>query len=58
VLEEFWPDLFEAMLGGWMTDETCWPKNRTFAMFREWFEVQMSSIVQDLYLDERLGYIE
>jgi len=27
-------------------------------MFREWFEVQMSSIVHDLYLDEPLEYIE
>ena len=25
---------------------------------REWFEVQMSSIVQDLYLHEPLGYIQ
>ncbi len=58
VLEEFWPDLFEAMLGGWVTDEAHWPKNRTFEMFGEWFEVQMSSIVQDLEPDEPLGYIE
>ncbi len=58
VLEEFWPGLFEAMLEGWVTDEAYWPKNRTFEMFGEWFEVQMSSIVQDLYLDERLEYIE
>jgi len=27
-------------------------------MFLEWFEVQMRSIVQDLYLDETLEYIE
>jgi len=58
VLEECWPGLFEAMLEGWVTDEACWPKNRTFEMFHEWFEVQMSSIVQDLHLDEPLGYIE
>ena len=58
VLEEFWPDLFEAMLGGWVTDEALWPKNRTFEMFHQWFEVQMSSIVQDPYLDERLSYLE
>ena len=56
--EEFWPRLFEAMLGGWVTNEALWPKNRTFEMFREWFEVQMSSIVQDLDLAERLEYAE
>ena len=51
------PDLFESMHEGWVTDEARWPKNRTFEMFREWFEVQMSSIAQDLYLDEPLHYI-
>ena len=58
VLEEFWRGLFDAMLEVWVTDEAYWPKNRTFEMFREWFEVQMSSIVQDLDPDERLGYLE
>ena len=58
VLEEFWPDILEAMLGRWVTDEALWPKNRTFEMFHQWFEVQMSSIVEDLYLDERLSYLD
>jgi len=58
VLEAFWRDLFEAMLEGWVTDESHWPRNRTFEMFREWFEVQMSSIVEDLYLGEALEYLE
>jgi len=58
VLEEFWPVLFEAMLVGWVTDEASWPKNRTFGMFQEWFDVQMSSIVEDLYLGEPLEYLE
>ena len=58
VLKEFWPRLFEAMLAGWVTDEGLWPKDRTFEMFCDWFEVQMSSIVQDLYLDEPLEFIE
>ena len=35
-----------------------WPKNRTLEMFREWFEVQMSSIVEDLYLGEALEYLQ
>ncbi len=58
VLEEFWPCLFETILGGWVTDGALWPKNRTFDMFRQWFEIQMSSIVQDPYLDESLEYSE
>ena len=58
VLRKFWPRLFEAMLEGRVTEEAYWPKDRTFEMFCEWFEVQMSSIVQDLDPDERLEYIE
>ena len=58
VLEEFSPVLFEAMLEGWVTDEASWPKNRTLEMFREWFEVQMSSIVEDLYLGAALEYLQ
>ncbi len=54
VLDEYWPALFEAMLGCWLTDEALWPKNRTRTMFDEWFEIQMCSLVQDLYLDEPL----
>ena len=46
------------MLEGWVTDEACWPKNRTLEMFEEWFEVQMSSIVEDLCLGEALEYLE
>lgn len=58
VLEEFWPVLFEAMLEGWVTDESHWPKTRTFEMFQRWFEVQMISLVQDLHRGEPLHYIE
>ena len=29
-------------------DDALWPKNRTPQMFQEWFEIQMSSMVQDL----------
>ncbi len=54
LLKEFWPGLFEAMLEGWVTDEACWPRNWTFEMFQEWFEIQMTSVVEDLDLDEPL----
>jgi hypothetical protein len=58
VLEEFWPDLFEALLEGWSTDERSWPKNRTFETFQECFEIHISSIVRDLYPGEPLEYID
>jgi hypothetical protein len=57
VLDESWPRLFEAMLEGWVTDEALWPQDRTRAMFDEWFEVQMCSVVQDLDSDEPLELV-
>ncbi len=53
-----WPDLFEAMLECWVRDEEYWPKERSFQMFQTWFEVQLSSIIEDLHPDEPLGYVE
>lgn len=58
ILEDYWPALFEAMLEGWVTEESMWPKKRSFKMFREWFEITMTSTVLDLDLDEPLGYYE
>ena len=57
LLKEFWSGLFEAMLEGWVTDEACWPRNRTFEMFQEWFEIRMTSVVEDLDLDEPLEHL-
>ena len=57
VLKEFWPALFEAMLMGWVTDPSLWPKNRTQGMFEEWFEIQTYGLVDDLYQDEAIEYV-
>ena len=57
VLEETWPGLFEAMLSGWVPDEALWPKERSSEMFREWFDVEMSSVGEDLWPEHRLGYL-
>ena len=54
VLDVFWPAIFEAMLECWVTDEALWPNGRTRAMFDKWFEIQMCSLVQDLYFSEPL----
>ena len=54
ILDDFWPDLFAAMLNCWLTDEQQWPKNRTHQMFGEWFDLQMCPVGEDLHLDEEL----
>ena len=40
--------IFEAELEGWHTVESRWPSNRTFAMFREWFDITLVSCIEDL----------
>jgi len=48
ILAEAYEEIFERELFGWHTDESDWPRNRTFAMFREWFEFEFHSVVEDL----------
>jgi len=40
--------LFENVLLDWYTDESLWPKNRTYEMFCRWFDYSVYSIVLDL----------
>lgn len=48
VLKRIFAEVFERELFGWHTDETAWPKHRTFAMFRQWFQIELHSVVEDL----------
>ena len=48
VLKQIFPEIFERELEGWHTDETEWPKKRTFAMFKQWFHLELHSVVEDL----------
>ena len=40
--------IFEDELYGWHLDERAWPENRTYDMFRDWFDVEFHSCVTDL----------
>ena len=40
--------LFETELEGWCTDESTWPPDRNYKMFREWFELEINTLVVDL----------
>ncbi len=50
--EEWIRDNFELMfqneLQDWDFSGESWPKNRTYELFREWFEIEFHSIVFDL----------
>ena len=48
ILEEIYAEIFESELYGLHTDESRWPQQRDFAMFKEWFEIELNSIVEDL----------
>ena len=48
VLQTVQAAIFENELHGWHTDEMAWPRNRDFAMFKAWFEVEFHSVVEDL----------
>lgn len=40
--------IFKSELFGWHTDEQDWPQNRTFMMFKEWFDYDIISLIFDL----------
>lgn len=44
--------IFEHELGAWCTEPSLWPENRTYAAFKEWFDVEIHSMVMDLGRDE------
>lgn len=39
---------FEHWLSGWSTDPAQWPQRRTRRMFREWFDVRIHTMVEDV----------
>ncbi|HEU4472993.1 MAG TPA: hypothetical protein VFR58_17990 [Flavisolibacter sp.] len=40
--------LFERELESWSTDEHTWPARRDYRLFREWFQVEVSTMVFDM----------
>jgi hypothetical protein len=50
-IEDLSTDIFEIELESWYTDEESWPTNRDFQTFREWFDVEVHSMVIDPYED-------
>jgi hypothetical protein len=48
VLSELCREIFEEQLAGWYTDASPWPRDRSFAVFCQWFEYQHHSMLVDL----------
>jgi hypothetical protein len=47
--------LFESQLSAWTEDESLWPPERDLARFREWFRVDIHSVVIDVGEDDIEG---
>ncbi len=47
-IKKNYEDIFSNELNDWCTDEKSWPKNRTFKMFSDWFDIEISSMILDL----------
>lgn len=43
---------FKEQLEAWWTDEESWPKNRTLEMFKEWFDIEVLSSVDNVMDDD------
>ena len=41
-------NIFQNELNNWHTDEKDWPRKRTYKQFREWFDVEIHSMILDL----------
>jgi hypothetical protein len=51
-LRKNYGSLFEAELEGWYTDPDLWPQDRTFKLFREWFQPECHTVLIDLVGNE------
>jgi len=47
--------LFEFQLSAWTDDESVWPRARDLKTFRDWFRVEVHSVVVDVAEDEIEG---
>lgn len=43
--------IFESELMGWHLLESGWPRDRSYDVFQQWFDVEFQSIVEDLGSD-------
>jgi hypothetical protein len=47
--------LFEFQLSAWTEDESAWPSTRDLKTFREWFRIDIHSVVVDVAEDDVEG---
>lgn len=45
-------ELFERELEDWVGDERLWPSGRNLKLFKEWFDIEIHSMVTDMVEDD------
>ena len=50
-LEQTCDEFFTRELFSWHTVEDDWPQERTAGMFREWFRIELHTMVEDILAD-------
>ena len=53
VLRLIYPTVSSFELGGWWTDPNDWPEITSLDLFKDWFDVRLHSVIEDL-VDEPL----
>jgi hypothetical protein len=48
VLHELCEEIFDEQLSGWYTDTSRWPRDRSMAIFSQWFDYRHYSMLVDL----------
>jgi hypothetical protein len=51
LLRTVYSEIFERELFAWHTDQSDWPQKRNYAMFKQWFKVELHSMIEDLCSD-------
>ena len=54
-VEDNYAWIFEFQLSAWTEDESLWPAGRDLKTFREWFRIDIHSVVVDVAEDEIEG---
>ena len=54
-IEDNYAVLFESQLSAWTEDESAWPQERDLEMFKEWFHVNIHTVVIDAADDDVEG---
>jgi len=52
IIQDLYRQIFEIEVGSFCRDRSLWPKTRDYKTFRQWFDIQVHSMVFDPYEDE------